>query len=226
MRETVRPVLAELIGTFAFVFIAAGSVVANSATNGGLGLLGIALAHGIALSVFVSATMNVSGGHLNPAVSIGLWAAGKVKAPVAGAYILAQLVAAVLAALCLRWLMPAVPADTVGLGVPRLAPSVTMTAAIALEAILTFFLVVAVFWTAVAPSAPRIGGFGIGLAVASGIFVGGPLTGAAMNPARAFGPAVVSGVWRAHAAYWIGPIIGAIGAAVLWRLMAPREEPR
>jgi len=225
MRDTVRPVLAELIGTFGFVFSAAGSVVANSATNGGLGLLGIALAHGLALSVFVSATMNISGGHLNPAVSLGLWAAGKVKAPTALAYVVAQLVAAVLAALCLRWLMPAVAADTVGLGVPRLAPSVTMTTGIALEAILTFFLLVAVFWTAVAPSAPKIGGFGIGFAVAIGIFVGGPLTGAAMNPARAFGPAIVSGIWRAHAAYWIGPVAGALAAAVLWRLVAPREEP-
>jgi len=225
MRETVRPVLAELIGTFAFIFVGAGAVVANGATNGGLGLLGIALAHGIALSVFVSATMNVSGGYLNPAVSLGLWAAGKLTARKAGLFVAAQLVAAVLAAACLRWLMPAVPADTVGLGVPRLAPSVTMNTGIALEAVLTFLLLVAVFWTAVAPSAPKIGGFGIGLTAACGIFVAGPLTGAAMNPARAFGPAVVSGIWRAHAAYWIGPIVGAVAAAVLWRLVAPRGEP-
>jgi len=225
MRETVRPVLAELIGTFAFVFVGAGSVVANSATNGGLGLLGIALAHGIALSVFVSATMNVSGGHLNPAVSLGLWAAGQITVRKAGLYVAAQLVGAVLAAWCLRALMPAVPADTAGLGVPRLAPSVTMNAGIALEAVLTFFLLVAVFWTAVASSAPKIGGFGIGLALACGVFVAGPLTGAALNPARAFGPAVVSGIWRAHAAYWIGPIIGAVAAAMLWRVAAPRGAP-
>lgn len=219
MPHTVREALAEFVGTLAFVFLGAAAVVADRATNGGLGLLGIAIAHGLAFSVFVSVTMPISGGHLNPAVSLGLLAAGKIDRSTAGVYIGSQILGAVLAALVLRWLMPAVPADAVALGTPRLAPTITMTSGIALEAAVTFCLLMAVFGTAVAPSAPKIGGFGIGLAVACGVFAVGPLTGAAMNPARAFGPAFVSGVWRAHAVFWIGPALGALAAAGVWRLL-------
>jgi aquaporin Z len=224
MRDSFRPALAELIGTFAFVFVGAGAVVVDRATNGGLGLLGIALAHGLAFSVFVSVTMPISGGHLNPAVSVGLFAAGKINGRTTLIYVAAQLLAALFAALMLQWVMPAVPADAVGLGVPRLAPTITLSSGIALEATITFFLLIVVFGTAVSPSAPKMGGFGIGLAVACGVFVAGPLTGAAMNPARAFGPAVVANVWRAHAAFWIGPMVGALAAAAVWRFLL-REEP-
>lgn len=224
MRDSFRPALAEFVGTLAFVFLSAGAVVADRAINGGLGLLGIALAHGLAFSVFVSVAMPISGGHLNPAVSLGMLVAGKKSAGTVGIYVVAQLLGAVLAAFVLRSIMPAVSAEAAGLGVPRLAPTISMTSGIAIEAAITFCLVVAFFGTTASPSAPKIGGFGVGLALTCGILAGGPMTGAAMNPARAFGPALASGIWRAHAAFWIGPILGALLAGVVWRVLVREEE--
>jgi glycerol uptake facilitator-like aquaporin len=102
-------------------------------------------------------------------------------------------------------------------GAPQLGPSVTLVQGIWIEALLTFFLVSAVFGTAVSPDAPKIGGFGIGLAIFVAALVGGNLTGAMMNPARALGPALVAHDLHAQAVYWIGPLIGAAAAALLWR---------
>jgi aquaporin Z len=102
------------------------------------------------------------------------------------------------------------------LGTPALANAMSLTGGILLEAVLTFFLVSAVFGTAVSSEAPKVGGFGIGLVLLFDILVGGTLTGAAMNPARAFGPALVSGTWYAQPVWWIGPIVGGIVAAQLW----------
>jgi aquaporin Z len=113
------------------------------------------------------------------------------------------------------------------LGVPVIASSVSLGQAIGIELVLTFFLVSAVFGTAVSPDAPRVGGFGIGLVLLFDILVGGPLTGAAMNPARAFGPALVAGTWVGQLVYWIGPIVGGILAALLWEyVLLPRTPPR
>jgi glycerol uptake facilitator-like aquaporin len=112
------------------------------------------------------------------------------------------------------------------LGVPVIASSVTLGQAIGIETVLTFFLMSAVFGTAVSPDSPRVAGFGIGLVLLFDILVGGPLTGAAMNPARAFGPALVSGQWLGHVVYWIGPILGAVLAALVWQyVLLPRTTP-
>ncbi|HVD32746.1 MAG TPA: aquaporin, partial [Gemmatimonadales bacterium] len=112
-------------------------------------------------------------------------------------------------------------------GVPVIAGSMSLSQAIGLELILTFFLMSAVYGTAVSPDAPRVGGFGIGLVLLFDILVGGPLTGAAMNPARAFGPALVSGEWVGHGVYWVGPIAGAVLAALLWEhFLMPRTPQR
>jgi glycerol uptake facilitator-like aquaporin len=110
-----------------------------------------------------------------------------------------------------------------GYGVPRISGLITDTQAVLIEAVLTLFLVSAVFGTAVSKEAPRVGGFGIGLVLLFDILVGGPLTGAAMNPARAFGPALVGGQWTGHIIYWIGPLLGAAVAGVVWKWMMPRE---
>ena len=143
------------------------------------------------------------------------------------AYIVAQLIGAVLGA-------PGRARRIFPIGVaPRrsrwarrpLAGNIQLSQAIALEAILTFFLVSAVFGTCVNPEAPKVGGFGVGLVLLFDILVGGPLTGAAMNPARAFGPALVAGQWVAHVVYWIGPILGGIVAALLWEhVLLPKRE--
>jgi aquaporin Z len=218
MRSTLRPLTAEFLGTFGLVFIGAGAVVMNT------GLLGIALAHALVLSVMVSATMRISGGHINPAVTFAIWMAGKIEGPRAVLYVVAQLLAAIVAILCVKWLLPVSAGEAVSFGVPRIAPAVTLFEAILIEAILTMFLVSAVFGTAVSSDAPNVGGFGIGLVLLFDILVGGGLTGAAMNPARAFGPALISGDWHGHLAYWIGPLLGAAVAALVWsKLLLPRE---
>ena len=130
---------------------------------------------------------------------------------------MAQLAAACAAAFLVKALLPAAAVRSTLLGAPVIASTVSLGQAIGIEAVLTFFLVCAVFGTAVSPDAPRVGGFGIGLVLLFDILVGGPLTGAAMNPARAFGPALVAGEWLGHVVYWVGPILGALLAALLWQ---------
>lgn len=224
MGGKLRPLTAEFIGTFGLVFIGAGSIVVNEA-SGALGLLGVALAHAMVLSVMVTALMRISGAHFNPAVTFGLWLANKIEAKDAGLYVLTQLVAAVVAALLVKTLLPSVAGEITGYGVPRIASNVSLIQAIVLEAILTFFLVSAVFGTAVSPEAPSgIGGFGIGLVLLFDILVGGPLTGAAMNPARAFGPAAIANDWIGQGAFWIGPLLGGAVAALVWgKVLLPKD---
>ena len=228
MPSLTRRLTAEALGTFGLVFVGAAVVVVNGGfPNSGIGLLGIALAHAVVLSVMISATMTISGGHLNPAVTVGLLVARRIDALSALAYVVTQLVAACVAAYLVKLLLPANAVRDALLGVPVIAGSVSLNQAIGLEAVLTFFLVSAVFGTAVSPDAPRVAGFGIGLVLLFDILVGGPLTGAAMNPARAFGPAAVSGQWVGQGVYWIGPIVGGILAALLWEyVLLPRTPPR
>jgi aquaporin Z len=220
-----RRLAAEFVGTFSFIFIGCAVVVVNGGfPNSGIGLLGIAFAHAVALSVMITATMAISGGHLNPAVTLGLFAARRIDGVTAGSYVLVQLVAAVVAAFVVKLLLPIHAVKGTLLGVPVIASTVTLGQAIGIELVLTFFLVSAVFGTAVSPDAPRVGGFGIGLVLLFDILVGGPLTGAAMNPARAFGPAVVANAWVGQLVYWIGPIIGGVLAALVWEyLLLPRR---
>src|SRR5919112_4638869 len=228
MPSLARRLTAEALGTFGLVFVGAAVVVVNGGfPNSGIGLLGIALAHAVVLSVMVTSTMTISGGHLNPAVTIGLLVGRRIDPVSAAAYIVAQLAAACVAALLVKLLLPHLAVRNALLGVPVIANSVTLGQAIGMELILTFFLVSAVYGTAVSPDAPRVGGFGIGLVLLFDILVGGPLTGAAMNPARAFGPAAVSGEWVGQLVYWIGPIAGGILAALLWEfVLLPRGPQR
>ena len=220
----VRPVTAELVGTALFVFVGAASVVTTAATPASAGVV-VALAHGIALAVAVTATMRISGGHLNPAVTLALFAVRKVDGRTAAAYIAAQLVGAVLAAALIKGLFPAGMARATNLGTPFLAAQVTLVQGILIEAALTFFLMTAILGTAVSPEAPKVGGFGIGLAVTASALAAGSLTGAALNPARAFGPALVALEFHAQVVYWIGPIIGAVLAAALWKMvLLPKSD--
>src|SRR5437660_2499332 len=194
-------------------------------TPNGLGTIGIALVHGVAMAIIVSMTMNISGGHMNPAVTAALWLARKVDDRTAGLYVVAQLIGAVLGALLISAVLPHAAARATSIGTPMVATSVTFTQAVLIEATLTFFLVSAVFGTAVSSEAPKIGGFGIGLAIFVAALVGGNLTGAMMNPARAFGPAVVNVRFNGQAGYWSGPLLGSRVAAALWKaVLLPRGQ--
>lgn len=224
MRNTLRPLVAEFVGVFFLTFAGAGAIVANTYRDGSVGLLGIAAAHGLALAIAVSATMNISGGHINPAITLGLWSVGRIDAKNAGLYVVAQLLGAVAAAFAIRGLYPEMAGTVAALGTPRLASDISLVQGIVIEAILTFFLAFAVMGTAVDPAAPKIGGFAIGLTVMFGILAGGNMTGAAMNPARAFGPALASGSWIGHVAYWVGPILGAIAAIQVYERVLMKKD--
>jgi MIP family channel proteins len=205
-RNLLRQCVAEAIGTFALIFIGIGAIYNNP------GLLGVALAHGLTIAVMVSATAGISGGHLNPAVTLGLLVGGKINLRDSIAYWIAQLGGATAAGLLAAQFigMPAVMTGT-----PDLGEKISQLQGIGIEAVLTFFLVFVVYGSAVDARAPKIGGLAIGLTVALDILFGGPLTGAAMNPARTFGPALASGHWNNHVVYWIGPMLGGLLAGVI-----------
>jgi MIP family channel proteins len=219
-----RPLLAEFLGTALFVFIGAGSVVANAATNGGVTYVGIALAHGVGMAVLISSLMSVSGGHFNPAVSLGVFVAGKIDGRTLGRYVLAQLIGGIAGAALLRVVFNEAAVRAVSAGAPHLSLTISFGQAVALEAVLTFFLVSAVFGTAVSSEAPKIGGFGIGLAIFVSALVAGGLTGAALNPARAFGPALIAWTFHSQAVYWIGPGIGGAVAGWIWKMFLLPEK--
>jgi aquaporin Z len=227
MTQHTRALLAEACGTFWFFFIGAGVILTTTATSSG-GLLEIAFAHGIALAIAVSAFGVVSGGHFNPAVTFALAIAGRHPWMRVPTYWAAQLIGGVLAGFALRYVFDfAIAAvDKTHLGTPALAGTITPTVGIIIEAVLTVFLVWAVYGTAVSPLAPRIAGFGIGLTVMTDILLGGPLTGAAMNPARWFATAVPAGFYDNWYVYWIGPLVGAAigGLSIRWLFTPPELE--
>jgi MIP family channel proteins len=204
---------AEFVGTFTLIFIGIGAIANNSSPAAGVGLLGVALAHGLAIAVMVSATGAISGGQLNPAVTFGLFIGGQMDVKKTIAYWIAQLAGATAAALLCGHLLGI--SKVVG-GTPDVGTGVSTGQAIVIEAVLTFFLVFVVYGSAVDVRAPKIGGLAIGLTVALDILFGGPLTGAAMNPARTFGPALASGHWNNHIVYWVGPLIGGALAGLIY----------
>ncbi len=203
--------VAEFIGTFALTLIGAGAIL-----NGGAGLVGIAFAHGLVIVVFGTALGAVSGGHFNPAVSIAMLATGRIDPVKAGGYIVSQVLGSVLAAVILTQVFPAETVAAAKLGTPLLSSTTSIGAGIILEFLTTFFLVLAIFGTAVDARAPKMGALFIGLTVTLGILCIGPMTGAALNPARSIGPALVGGYLDNFWLYWIGPIAGAVAAAFLY----------
>ena len=219
-REHGRKLAAEFIGAFALIFIGAAAII----QTGGQNLLAIAIAHGLAIALLVSSLGHISGGLFNPALTIGLWATRRLDTVSTVAYIIAQLLGAVVAALALLLLFPEALRDAVSLGVPLLGRGIDFGQGVILEAIATFFLMLAVFGTALDSRGPKLGGFGIGLILTMDILAIGTLTGAAMNPARTFGPALVGGEWSNHLVYWIGPIIGAVVAALVYHYLFAEEE--
>lgn len=224
MRDAVRHFVAEFIGIFALVFVGSGAIMMAQQTKSASPLLLVATAHGLILSIMVTATMRISG-HLNPAVTLGFLAARRIEPLMAAIYICAQVLGAIAAAYALK---AAVPADLFAVtrgGGQAISLDVTAGQAFFLELIATFFLTFVVFGTAVDPNAPKVGGFAIGLTVCADILAIGPLTGASMNPARSLGPAVASGIFEGQAVYWAGPIVGAIVAALLYDTLFLRRAP-
>ena len=174
---------AEFVGTFALVFVGGGAIMMAQHTANPAGLLSVALAHGLILALMVSATMNVSGGHLNPSLTLGLLVARRIAPSMAAVHIVAQLLGAVVAAMALKWAMPAALFEATRGGGQAIAIDITMAQAIGLEAIATFFLMFVVYGTAVNSEGPKVGGMAIGLTIAAGILAIGPLTGGSMNGA-------------------------------------------
>ena len=213
--------MAEFVGTFALVFFGVGSIILTHATpNAGAGLVTVALAHGLALAVAITALMHISGGQFNPAVSIGLIVAGKQKPARAVLFIVAQLLAAATAAgLWQRFLPGVANAEECKLGatIGALTNAHNESAVFGIEAILTFFLMTSVLAGTVDERAHKLGGFTIGLTLAASILAAGPLTGASLNPARTFGPAVCGRHWDMWWVYWAAPIFGACVAALIYR---------
>jgi aquaporin TIP len=209
--------IAEFIGTFTLIFVGVGAIIADHSTGGALGLTGIALAHGLAIGVMASATGAVSGGHLNPAVTCGALAAGKIKPGVALGYIASQCAGAVVAAAIIKMATPAASVVATNLGTPALGAGVTVAQALVMEIVLTFFLMFVIYGTAMDARAPKMAGLFIGLAVCMGVLAGGAVSGAAMNPARYLGPALMGGGLTNLWIYFVGPITGAVLAAVVYK---------
>ncbi len=233
MGNQTKNLACEFIGTFTLTFIGAGAILTTTWTGGQPGLVGIALAHGLALAIAVSATMNISGGHINPAVTAAMLATGRIKPAAGVAYIVAQCAGATVAGSFLAIIFDSltqtgaamtgrVAVEACKLGTPFFnEATVPSGAAVLVEILLTFLLLFAVFGTAVDSRAPKIGGFGIGLTVGMDILMGGPITGGAMNPARTIGTLIAGGratssLWSQHWVYWVGPVVGGVLAALIY----------
>jgi MIP family channel proteins len=209
---------AEFLGTFTLCFVGQGAICAQQLVGPeGSSLLTVAVAHGLALAVMISALGQTSGAHFNPAVTLGFLVTGRQTLGSAARYWVAQLLGAVVASWLLTVCFPRAAWEPAQLGAAGLRGDLPVLTGLLIELVLTFLLVSVVWGTAVDDLAHRIGGFGIGLAVTMGILVAGPLTGAAMNPARAFGPALVSGQWTFHWVWWLGPMLGGSLAAIAYK---------
>lgn len=232
----VQPSLAEMFGTTLFVFAGTLSVVTG---NG----LAVGLAHGLGLAVVVAGLGSISGGHINPAVTLGVWIGGGIRTTLAVCYVFAQLIGGIIGAACCRGVLnyPDPTKSTEGIyynataikgGAHQLGEDVTLGCAVFCEVMLTLILVTTVLMTAVDSggrnvSAPLL----IGFSVAVDIVAGGTISGASMNPARSFGPAVMmsdldSSLWDNHWVYWVGPLAGAFVAGVLYRVIFASSDRR
>ncbi len=225
MANLTKALVAEFIGTFALIFLGAGSGVILGVEGTPAGLITVALSHGLAITIFAYAYGHVSGTHINPAVTLGLVAAGKFEAMRAVYYIIVQLAGAIVAAFVLRFVFGG---PTNNLGVTVINHSLTTVGgAFVLEMIGAFFLVNTVLNAAVSGRAGNLAPYAIGMTVAACIMFYGPLTGASVNPARTIGPAVVTGIYDDIWVYLVSTILGGIVAGLLYRylLEEPAETP-
>ncbi|KAL6985430.1 Tap42 interacting protein [Sarracenia purpurea var. burkii] len=206
--DCVQALIVEFICTFLFVFAGVGSAMATDKLGGDslVSLFFVAMAHALVVAVMISAGFRISGGHLNPAVTLGLCVGGRITIFRSFLYFIDQCLASVAACALLEYL-------TGGLTTPihSLASGVDYLQGVIMEIVLTFSLLFTVYATIVDPKKGFLGGLGpllTGLVVGANIMAGGPFSGGSMNPARSFGPALVSGNWTDHWVYWVGPLIG------------------
>src|SRR5450755_498839 len=228
MYTSTQKLAAEFLGTFALVFFGEGALCADQFLHGtgNIGLIGVALAYGLALAIMISAIGHISGAHFNPAVTIGFWVTKRLNTLDALSYWGAQLLGATAAAFLLKVVLPVETWRSAVIGAPTLLPDFPRWGGLTLEAVATFFLVLVVFATMVDERGTfrSIGGFGVGLTYTLGILVAGPFTGGAINPARAFGPAFASNHWLNQGIYWIGPLIGGFLAGLLYDSLFLRKS--
>ena len=216
----IRAYAAEALGTYLLVFAGPGAVVVDASSGGGVSSLGIGLSFGLAVMVAIVTLGHISGAHINPAVTLAFACAWRFPWRHVPAYVIAQLTGAVLAGISLHVLF----GNEADLG--STIPSGSAAQALGLEVIITCFLMLVIAAVAtdhrvvpgVAPAA--IGGY-----VALAAIFAGPIAGASMNPARSFGPAIVSGTWTSHWVYWAGPIVGALLGALIYAWLRPGEVP-
>jgi MIP family channel proteins len=226
-----QKLLAEFIGTFVVIFFAIGAICADQYLHASgqtpIGTLGTALAYGLAYAIMVSAVSHISGGHLNPAVTAGYWVTRRLGTLQALLYWIAQLLGAVAATYLLFAIVPDVIWTSAGRGVTLLAPDFTRLHAMLLEGVMTFFLVFVVFATFVDARGAlhKVSAFAIGLTISAGVLFGGAFTGAAINPARAFAPALAARYWSNHGVYWVGPLLGGVLAAVIYDRLFLGDQP-
>ena len=241
--DPLRRGFAEFVGTFTLIFIGAGSILTLAKllgpvingpqaadVYGSLTLVGVALAHGLAIAVMVSAVGHISGGHFNPAITLGFVVTRRIAPTLALVYWSVQFAAATAAAALLRWLFAEEPRAATKLGAPALGGGIDHWQGLVIEIVLTFFLVWVVFATAADPGGTfkSIAGLAIGLTITLDILMGGPLTGAAMNPARAFGPELIQRDWADAWVWYVGPFAGGALAALTYEwlyLRPPRPLP-
>jgi len=222
--------LAEFVGPLAFVFVGGGAVMIADFGAGNSGLITVALAYGLVIATMMTAIGHVSGGHLNPAVTIGAWVTQKISSSLAVIYLVAQFAGGVVGALLLRAAFPKTiwKGATHPLGVTTVVNGISKGQAVLIEAVLAFFVMWVIMATAIDPNGSfgKVAGLAVGFAYAMAVMMGGPITGGSMNPARTLGPAIVAGKYTGIWVYFVGPIAGAIVAAALYDgVMLRRREP-
>jgi MIP family channel proteins len=212
--------MAEAVGTFFLVLIGPGAAMVNAYSHGAVGHVGVSLAFGFVVIAMVCALGHLSGAHINPAVTIAFWSVRRFPALEVLPYLLAQCAGAVAATLAL-WAALG-PVGNLGATLPAL-PAL---AAFSIEWLLSFGLMFVIMAVATDPRVTD--GFApiaVGLSVGFCALMGGPLTGASMNPARSFGPALIGNLWRAHWIYWLAPITGMMTAARVYEFLRRAEAP-
>jgi aquaporin TIP len=236
--DPLRRGFAEFVGTFALIFVGAGSVcalttalepaIANTQAQGvynGLTLVAVAFANGLVIGVMASAVGHISGGHFNPAVTFGLLVTRRIAPSLALVYWSVQLLGATAAAALLKWFFSDHIEQLTNLGSPAIGGGITTGQAVVIEAVLTFFLVWVLVASAVDPGGTfkSVAGLAIGFTITLDVLMGGPLTGGAMNPARAFGPELLSRDWTNWWVWYVGPLAGGGLAALAyeWLYLRP-----
>lgn len=210
-----RRCLAELLGTFTLVALGPGAIMVSERTHA-FGHAGVAIAFGLAVTMVIASSGHISGAHINPAVTLGLWSVRRFRASDVAPYVVAQCTGAFLASLVCGWVLGSVA--SYGATVPSLTLGRAFVVELGYSALLGF-VIIAVSSDDRAPAA--LASMLIGATVFAGALVTGPLTGGSFNPARSLGPAILSGQWTAHWLYWVAPIAGMVASMRLYEFLRP-----